>query len=76
MYSYSSMLCASSGGRFELQQARGIMLVMSGKEVSSILPTSGPCGGIGKSATCVSLEGASDGQKILNRKADGMTSVQ
>ena len=76
MYSYSSMLCASSGGRFEVPQARGIMLVMSGKEVSSILPKSGPCGGIGKSATCVSVEGASDGQKILNREVDGMTSAQ
>src|SRR5258708_1559957 len=84
MYSYSAMLCASSGGRFELLLAEWfgwVMLMTSGagRGKGVVPPTLIPCGGllVGKSAPCglyASRVQIRRGRQIARRT--GMTSVQ
>ena len=84
MAMYSSMLCVSSGDRFELPLVGvlgRVMLMMSGGRSGSgiILPTFGPCGGglFGKRAPCglyASSVHMRSGRQIARRT--GMTSVQ
>jgi hypothetical protein len=83
MYSYSAILCASSGDKFELPLAGElgrVMLIMSGGRSGSgvVLPTFGPCGGlVGKRAPCglyASSVHMRSGRQIARRT--GMTSVQ